>query len=220
MELKDYYKMLEVSPDASEKELKRSYRRLAHLHHPDKNPEDPSAEAYFRELNEAYITLSDRTLRDKYNYERWSLRRTGKKYATLVFTAQDILAQCHLFREYADNLDIFRMNKEAFMQQFARLLSDGHLLILRGCRDQGIKRDILDTLLAAAQPLPLKQFEPLMDRLSQVAGEDALSRRRLANYFRQKKRSALWDRYKIGLISVISLLLCLLIYFLGKPPAH
>ncbi len=64
---KDYYNVLGVKRDASEPEIKRAYRRLARKHHPDVNPGDNSAEARFKEINEAYEVLSDKEKRQKYD---------------------------------------------------------------------------------------------------------------------------------------------------------
>ena len=64
---KDYYNILEVKRDASEKEIKQAYRRLARKHHPDVNPGDKSSEATFKKINEAYEVLSDKDKRQKYD---------------------------------------------------------------------------------------------------------------------------------------------------------
>jgi curved DNA-binding protein len=67
MEYKNYYQILGVSRDADEKEIKRTYRRLARQVHPDVNPGDPQAEERFKEINEAYEVLSDPEKRSKYD---------------------------------------------------------------------------------------------------------------------------------------------------------
>ena len=64
---KDYYNILGVKRDASEKEVKQAYRRLARKYHPDVNPGDKTAEAKFKQINEAYEVLSDKEKRRKYN---------------------------------------------------------------------------------------------------------------------------------------------------------
>ena len=64
---KDYYKILGVKRDASEQDIKQAYRRLARKLHPDLNPGDKSAEAKFKEVNEAYEVLSDKEKRGKYD---------------------------------------------------------------------------------------------------------------------------------------------------------
>lgn len=56
---KDYYKILEVSKDADEATIKKAYRKLAIRYHPDKNPGNAEAEAKFKDISEAYETLSD-----------------------------------------------------------------------------------------------------------------------------------------------------------------
>ena len=59
MDFKDYYSTLGVAKTATEKEIKQAYRKLARKHHPDVNPGDKSAEARFKEINEAYEVLGD-----------------------------------------------------------------------------------------------------------------------------------------------------------------
>lgn len=67
MASKNYYDILGVKHDASEQEIKQAYRRLARKHHPDVNPGDKSAEATFKQINEAYEVLSDKEKRAKYD---------------------------------------------------------------------------------------------------------------------------------------------------------
>ena len=61
---KDYYKILGVSKDASEEEVKKAYRKMAHQHHPDKKTGD---EAKFKEINEAYQVLINDKKRAEYD---------------------------------------------------------------------------------------------------------------------------------------------------------
>jgi DnaJ-class molecular chaperone len=67
MDFKDYYAVLGVAKTASDEEIKRAYRRLARKHHPDLNPGDKSAEAKFKEINEANEVLGDPDKRRKYD---------------------------------------------------------------------------------------------------------------------------------------------------------
>nr|MBI2904243.1 J domain-containing protein [Chloroflexota bacterium] len=67
MDYKDYYKILGVSKGASGAEIKAAYRKLAKLHHPDKNPGDKKSEEKFKEINEANEVLGDPAKRQKYD---------------------------------------------------------------------------------------------------------------------------------------------------------
>ncbi|MEN9603593.1 MAG: hypothetical protein RL545_282 [Actinomycetota bacterium] len=67
---KDFYKILGVSKDVSDAELKKVYRKLAREYHPDSNPNNAAAEAKFKEISEAYSVLSDKTQRAEYDQIR------------------------------------------------------------------------------------------------------------------------------------------------------
>jgi len=67
MNKRDYYEVLGVGRGASEKEIKNAYRRLARKHHPDVNPNNKTAGAKFKEINEAYEVLSDPAKRQQYD---------------------------------------------------------------------------------------------------------------------------------------------------------
>lgn len=64
---RDYYEVLEVARNASEAEIKKSYRRLAMKYHPDRNPDNKDSEAHFKEAKEAYEILSDSRKRAAYD---------------------------------------------------------------------------------------------------------------------------------------------------------
>ncbi len=70
---KSYYDILGVSKKATAKEIKQAYRKLARKYHPDVNPGDKTAEAKFKEMNEAYEVLSDTGKRKKYDQfgDKW-----------------------------------------------------------------------------------------------------------------------------------------------------
>ena len=67
MDKKDYYEVLGLKKGATDAEIKKAYRQMAKKYHPDLNPDDPEAEAKFKEVNEAYEVLSDKDKRGRYD---------------------------------------------------------------------------------------------------------------------------------------------------------
>ncbi len=70
---KDYYAVLGVSSSADDDEVKKAYRKLANANHPDRHPDDPSAEERFKEISEAYGVIGKTEIRKEYD----ELRRLG-----------------------------------------------------------------------------------------------------------------------------------------------
>jgi curved DNA-binding protein len=64
----NYYEILEVSPNASAEDIKKSYRKLAMKYHPDRNHGNKNAEEKFKKINEAYNILSDPVKRQEYDF--------------------------------------------------------------------------------------------------------------------------------------------------------
>jgi molecular chaperone DnaJ len=80
MAKRDYYKVLDLPRNASEPEIKKSYRRLAMKFHPDRNPGDHEAEEHFKEAKEAYEVLSDtskRAVYDQYGHQGVEAQRNA-----------------------------------------------------------------------------------------------------------------------------------------------
>ena len=79
-DFKDYFKILGISRNATDKEIKSAFRKLARQFHPDLHPHDEKAESEFKEINEAYEILSDEDKKKSYEQflSYWFKNRDGK----------------------------------------------------------------------------------------------------------------------------------------------
>jgi DnaJ-class molecular chaperone len=97
---RDFYEVLGVDRNASDKEIRSAYRRLARKHHPDVNPNDRASEAIFKEINAANDVLSDPEKRRKYDKygDQWEhadeiermQRARGGRSGNIRFTTTDM----------------------------------------------------------------------------------------------------------------------------------
>lgn len=90
MQKRDYYEVLGVERGASESEIKKAYRQLALKHHPDKNPEDQTAEVKFKEATEAYEVLRDPASRQRYDQFGHSGIGAGAGFGGFDFSSFDL----------------------------------------------------------------------------------------------------------------------------------
>ena len=88
----DFYVILGVERTATASDVKRAYRRLARKHHPDINPGDQEAEAFFRRVSEAYETLIDPERRQ--DYDTHGRVRPGPEGVNVEFEGFDFSEIC------------------------------------------------------------------------------------------------------------------------------
>lgn len=105
MSPRDYYEILGVDRTASADEVKRAYRRLAMQFHPDRNPDDPSAEESFKEAAEAYEILRDPETRERYDRFGHAGVRGGARGAAYDFDLSDALRA--FMRDFGGLDDLF-----------------------------------------------------------------------------------------------------------------
>jgi molecular chaperone DnaJ len=213
-QVKDYYKILELPTTASLQDIKRSFRRLAQQYHPDKNDGSHMAAAHFREIQEAYKTLSDPKKREAYHYQRWYVRSTGKPFASAPLTPTHILQECRLLQQYVASMNMFHLRFDAVSLHIRELLSENAMGMLLEQKNVAVNREIIQSVLTSIQPLPKKYYIPIANLLLQLAGDDATTRSTIEQALTNKKQRHIWDKYKWVLMLVITALICWFIYHL------
>ena len=216
MHTKDYYKILEVSRNATYAEIKKSYRRLALQYHPDKNFGNQLYEAKFKEIIEAYKVLSDVKKREDYNRERNNTSAYAEKKKTEpTVTAQIILNQTVDFRRKIAVLDPDRMNKLALYQQIQHLLARSNISVLQRHNDPKLNKRIIEEIMFCSRYLPFAHVERICFQLTAIAGSDNTMYRRIYDFSRQVRRNTTWQKYKVIAAILLGILLCFAIYIIS-----
>lgn len=213
MHLKDYYKILELEPSATLAEIKRSYRRLALLYHPDKTHNDPYAAAQFAEIKEAYEVLNSPTRKSHYLQQRWYQQSTGKKKTQETITPVSVLKQALELDRYASLLDVHRMDREGLQAYMSDIISDDVLEKLSRFDEPAIKKEIAGILLHCSDLLTPQQFPSIAARLRRLTSDPSILS--LINMQQQKlDRKKRWEKIMPLVLLLVTGIICLLIIIL------
>lgn len=216
MQLKDYYTILELPPSASPDEIKKAYRRLAQVYHPDKNGEDMYALARFTEIKEAYETLTNPTRKAHYLQHRWYARSMGKPMAKAPVTPVTILQKALELDKYVRTLDVHRMDEEGLSHYMMELFSSETIKQLAAFNEPAIIRDIISSSLRTLHVISYPQALRVVDQLKKMSVKDPQTSAELDRFLKHKQSGYYWEKRRTGLVLAVVLLLCLLIFFLAK----
>lgn len=145
---KDYYGILGVAPDSDADAIKKAYRKLAHKHHPDKNPGDKKSEEKFKEISEAYDVLSDDRKRE--NYDRGDV---NGGFQGVNINASDIFSSFirnfggggfssprQTIRVNPDNKIIYRASLQEIIKGNNPTIGFGRQIACEECKGGGVKQ--------------------------------------------------------------------------------
>jgi molecular chaperone DnaJ len=217
MAVKDYYKILELSPSATITEVKKNFRKLALRYHPDTNQGNRYAEAWYREIQEAYETLIDSDLREAYLQERWLVKSQGRSFVTtMALTPLFILKQAQELLEQVKNMDHFRISQQALQQQVLLVLEYEKVDILLSYNEADINREIGTLILSSIFPIEYPLIKPIIQQLNKLAAKDPGLQQLVKAYDKKSKRNYQWEKYQALLIFLVTIFLCGTIYFLSR----
>lgn len=215
MHLKDYYGILEVEPSASPADIKKAFRRLAQLYHPDKNNNDALSAARFADIKEAYEVLTDPGKKEYYLQQRWYAHSAGKRRKQETITPANVLIQCLELEKYVSRLDVFRMDKKGLEEYICELLNNETISKLHTFGDAATNRSIISAITAAMKPLPLLSAEIISVQLKKLAGNDEAALAGIDSTISRYKLKHRREKYSLLIIIIITLALCLLIWMAG-----
>lgn len=216
MDLKDYYSILELPPGATVADIKRAYRKLAHIFHPDKNGNDPYAAARFAEIKEAYEVLINPAKKEYYLQQRWYNQSIGKKRTQRLVTPENVLKQVIELEKYVSRLDIFRMDKQGLANHILEMINDETIAQLHSFHEPEIKRQIIAMLIKAARPLLPEQTPAIVTQFTRLAEGDPVANRQIDDFILHQRKKKKTDRNMIIIVIVSTLFISLLIWMASR----
>lgn len=215
--MKDYYKTLNIPVNASPTDIKKAYRVLAMRFHPDKNAGDKYAEAFFKELQEAYSVLSKPHERRVYTQKRFYNHASSQKFESNgALTPVHFLEECKQLETYVRSLDFFRMDKIGLHDHIIKLLAPSSIHMLERFGEISTNDKIVEAILSSIQPLPWALAKNVTGVLLKIESKSAQTSENITAFMKKKKQEALWERYQIPILIVVTLFICVFIYTLSQ----
>ena len=216
MHLKDYYSILQIEPSATLPEIKKAYRKLAQQFHPDKTHNDPYAAAQFTEVKEAYEVLTNPSQKEYYLQQRWYNQSIGKRKTQDVVTPVTMLKQALELERYVSFLDVFRMDKEGLFQYINTQFDSATIETLNRFGEEDINTQIVHTTLKTLKVLSTEQVKTIGEKLSGLSNLSAKSRQSITEFISSHAKKEKARTKELILIILITILICLLIWFSVK----
>ena len=215
MPVKDYYATLRIPQGADALSIKKAFRTLAMEYHPDKRGENTENDHYFREIKEAYGVLSDPKLREEYHYQRWLEKSMGHQLDTFVQPAQ-ILQLFIKAEQYISTTDGFKTDKMILFNHVFNLFSHARLEAILSENSPTMEATTLQMALRMSSHLNLDGCLFMADHFKKMLKNYPLEVIAWEKLLRKKKQEQRMDQLKIPLVLVLTLLICFLIFLLGK----
>jgi curved DNA-binding protein CbpA len=210
---RNWYAVLGLTATASDIEIKRAFRKLAHIYHPDKNS-NPIYFEQFKQIKKAYEILGNPI--DKKLYDK-SLQLAGDQALKQppLNNLKDLIQYFHFFERELQQTDFRFINYDRIQWKLNYPFAIPQLneqIQMGSSVDQQI---LLNKILYCVSFLPFNLITPYIDLLKE--GFHTPIQLAEINHFSLKKRQAfLWETLKVPIVAIISLLLCLGIYLLAQ----
>jgi molecular chaperone DnaJ len=213
--LKDYFAILGINPSADQSEIKQAYRKLAMSYHPDKHQYDPEKTILYNQIREAYEILTEPVKRNEYLQERWRLKAQGVKFEDDLISGDIILKKAIELNQQFRHIDPDRLNENRTRLQFNYVISDEMIAILTKQNDYELNNSIILTLIDTMKPLPLSLCAELIPQINKIPTDDDSIKKRIEEILKQKQEALFWEKRKIWIVLLITILTCLFIAYIS-----
>lgn len=212
----DYYKILGVVPNATPEEIKKAYRQLAMMYHPDRNPDSKISEDFFKQLTEAYTILSNPEEREKYNNNfnqrgEHHQQYWGERNQTSQVTPQAILEVLKQISYKVNGIDSSRINQTKLYNSLNDILSIEIINYLIINSNLNTNRQIIYEVITCCKSLQYAYVNQLSTKLVKLAGADNETTQQIYSFNKKQKYMSYWEKYK-RVIPLLALILFFVIY--------
>lgn len=215
MPVKDYYATLRIPQGGDALSIKKAFRTLAMEYHPDKRGENAENDHYFREIKEAYGVLSDPQLREEYLYQRWLEKSMGHQLDTFVQPAQ-ILQLFIKAEQYIASTDGFRTDKMILFNHVFKLFSLARLEAILSENNPAMEATTVNMAIRMSSYLNLEGCLFMADHFKKILEKNPHEAKDWEKLIRKKKQEERMEQLKVPLVLALTLLICFLIFLLGK----
>jgi curved DNA-binding protein CbpA len=215
MPVKDYYRILGVTPGTDVPAIKKAFRRLAMEHHPDKSHTSAENSVYFQELQEAYQTLTDPYKREQYLYNRWLEKSMGHQLDQAM-SAEEILLLFIKAEQYFSQTDHYRTNSNLLLHQLLQTFSERRInTILEGKDEQQIL-STLDLAMKLSNRLNANEMEKSIQHFGQLLAQKPYLLEQWMKLLKMKKKDESREKWTLPMMLFITILICLAIYWISR----
>ena len=201
-------------PNATRKEIRSAFRRLALIYHPDKQPDNKLAHVRFLQLQEAYELLMDEGRRKLYDHERWL---SGNfKQIPQAFTADALISDLEQLQRHLATIDPHRMDLQLLNAYLHYQLTDEKIGILQVTAGSEKITQIQQLCLHAGSFLSAAQYKHLLVRLQILSSAIPANLEVLDREERQASWNLKLERKFPWVLLLLTLLICLAMYLYGQ----
>lgn len=212
---KNYYKILQLPPTASHSDIRKAYRKLAMIYHPDKN-RDPSAESRFKEIQEAYFHLADAHRRSVYDQKHWFSKQQSAAYPKEPLTALNVHLKTKKLGEYLKRIHRSDIDKQALADYLHHLINPETTAMIANTADDHLKKELIHNILNASGYISRPELEKVAVSVKIIAGNTGEMRTWVESTIAEARLNNCYQRFKPWIILAIAILLCIFIYLAAR----
>lgn len=202
MQQKNYYQILQIDANCTEDTIKKAYRKLALLHHPDITQNNPLQTERFNEIKEAYEVLNNPVSRKRFHEKLFV-----NPLEPSVQNIHDVIELVNKIKLYIKTANKYIIDNTLIELHLHEILQNNQLLI-QTCTNVNEKNNLWNLLLSCIEILPyaaIQKLQPIV--ISCFSNQESL----MNDLLYEKKQLSFLEKYKIPIAILITILLCMFI---------